>query len=37
MESAIARDHTWYAQTVDLRQRRFEQWLRDPAGQESGN
>ena len=27
METAIARDHTWYAQTVDLRQRRFRQWL----------
>jgi putative spermidine/putrescine transport system substrate-binding protein len=31
MESAIRRDHTWYAQTVDLRQRRFERWLSDPA------
>jgi len=28
MESAIRRDHRWYSQTVDLRQRRFEQWLR---------
>jgi putative spermidine/putrescine transport system substrate-binding protein len=27
MESAIRRDHGWYAQTVDLRQRRFRQWL----------
>jgi len=27
MENAIRRDHTWYAQTVELRQRRFEQWL----------
>jgi putative spermidine/putrescine transport system substrate-binding protein len=27
MESAIARDHSWYAQTVDLRARRFRQWL----------
>ena len=27
METAIARDHNWYAQTVDLRTRRFRQWL----------
>ena len=28
MESAIRRDHRWYSQTVDLRERRFQQWLR---------
>jgi len=27
METAIRRDHTWYAQTTDLRERRFRQWL----------
>jgi putative spermidine/putrescine transport system substrate-binding protein len=27
MARAIQRDHHWYAQTVDLRQRRFERWL----------
>jgi putative spermidine/putrescine transport system substrate-binding protein len=27
MARAIQRDHHWYAQTVDLRERRFERWL----------
>ncbi|WP_200342091.1 ABC transporter substrate-binding protein [Rhodovibrio sodomensis] len=36
METAIPRDHTWYAQTVDLRQRRFRQWLSDDAGDTEG-
>ena len=37
METAIARDHNWYAQTVDLRARRFQRWLSQPARASAGD
>jgi hypothetical protein len=31
LSKAIRQDHQWYAQTEDLRWRRFEAWLDKPA------